>query len=136
MSQTSSPSTGGRLVLYQQTHHERDGTPISLLPLIEQHSGLTHLYVAALHVNDRPGDITLNDQPPSDARFGQLWKEVKVLQEKGVKVMAMLGGAAKGTYARLEKDVRSYIPRFHFRVTQRTNLQTSLKHTTHPSIPS
>jgi hypothetical protein len=30
-----------------------------------------------------------------------IWEEVKILQENGIKVMALLGGAAAGTYLRL-----------------------------------
>jgi hypothetical protein len=98
-------SAGGRLIIYQQTHHERNGTPISILPLIQNNTGLTHLYIAAIHLNDRPGDITLNDWTPDDERYKQLWDEVGVVQKAGVKVMGMLGGAAKGTYERLGRDV-------------------------------
>lgn len=101
----NSHATLPRLVLYQQTHHDRNDHPISLLPLLENNTGITHLYIAAIHLNDRPGDITLNNHAPDDKRHEQMWKEVKVMQESGVKVMGMLGGAARGSYGKLAQDV-------------------------------
>ena len=92
---------GPRLVFYHQTTHDPSGNAISIIPLIAKGTGVTHVYVAAIHLNDEPGNITLNDHPPSHPRYNQLWGEVRWLQGPGVKVMGMLGGAAKGTYARL-----------------------------------
>jgi hypothetical protein len=137
-SQTHPPSsTGGRLILYQQTHHERDGTPISLLPLIQNNTGLTHLYIAAIHLNDRPGDITLNDWKPDDERYRQLWDEVGAVQRAGVKVMGMLGGAAKGTYERLGRDVRLSL-HYYFKARMKLTIDRihSLKHSMGPSTRS
>jgi hypothetical protein len=100
-SQTSTKSP--RLVLYQQTHHGKDGKVISLLPLIKNNTGVTHVYIAALHVHspDEKNPIHLNDHPPDDPRYDQMWSEVKELQDAGIVVMGMLGGAAGGTYVRL-----------------------------------
>ncbi|KAJ9667409.1 hypothetical protein H2201_002610 [Coniosporium apollinis] len=94
---TSTP----RLILYAQTHHTPSGTPISLLPLLTNPTGVTHVIIAAVHLNEGPGNITLNDHHPDDKRFDQLWAEVRWLQGAGVKVMGMLGGAAKGSFERL-----------------------------------
>jgi len=101
------PQTGPRLILYAQTHHTPSGQPISLLPLLTNNTGVTHVYIAAIHLNDRAGDITLNDHHPDDARYGQLWGEVAWLQGAGVTVMGMLGGAARGTFERLSGDEAS-----------------------------
>ncbi|KAF2729443.1 Pkinase-domain-containing protein [Polyplosphaeria fusca] len=92
---------GPRLVVYAQTFHDGEGNYHSLLPLVTNNTGLTHVILAAIHLNDGPGNITLNDHPPDDARFTTLWGEVKWLQGSGVKVLGMLGGAAKGSYERL-----------------------------------
>ncbi|KAF7555532.1 hypothetical protein G7046_g6531 [Stylonectria norvegica] len=92
-----------RIVSYYQTHHDSAGKPISVLPLITQPGiSLTHLIVAAIHINDEPANITLNNHYPSDTHFHTLWAEMRVLQASGVKVMGMLGGAAKGSYRRLD----------------------------------
>lgn len=98
-------SQGPRVILYHQTHHgPNNGPPVSLLPLITQQTGVTHVIVAAIHLNEGPGNITLNDNPPDHEKFNTLWGEVAWLQASGVKILGMLGGAAKGSYARLDGD--------------------------------
>lgn len=47
--------------------------------------------LAAIHLNDPPGNITLNDHPPAHPRNTTLWAEIAVLQAAGVKVLGMLG---------------------------------------------
>jgi hypothetical protein len=107
------PSSGPRLIVYHQTIHDHEGNCHSLLPLLTNNTGITHVIVAAIHLNDGPGNITLNDHRPDDKRFDQLWGEVSWLQGSGVKVLGMLGGAAKGSFEKLSGDdesVRSLIP--------------------------
>ena len=101
------PSSGPRLIVYHQTFHDSQGAYHSLLPLLTNNTGITHIIVAAIHLNDGPGNITLNDHPPSDKRYDQLWGEVSWLQGSGVKVLGMLGGAAKGSYEKLGGDDES-----------------------------
>ena len=48
--------------------------------------------------------LTLNDHHPSHERFTTLWAELRILQASGVKVLGMLGGAAKGSFTRLDQD--------------------------------
>lgn len=94
---------GPRVILYHQTNHlPNNGPPVSLLPLLTNNTGLTHVILAALHLNDPAGHITLNDDPPSHPKFRTLWAETAWLQASGVKVLAMLGGAAQGSFARLD----------------------------------
>jgi hypothetical protein len=94
-----------RLITYYQTHHTPSGQHISILPLIQQPNiAVTHVILAAIHINEDPSALTLNDHSPSDPRFTTLWAELRVLQASGVKVLGMLGGAAPGTYARLDQD--------------------------------
>jgi hypothetical protein len=113
---TSSPpkllptSTGPRLIVYHQTFHDPDGNYHSLLPLLTNNTGITHVIIAAIHLNDGPGNITLNDHRPDDTRFDQLWGEVRWLQGSGVKVLGMLGGAAKGSFEKLGGDDESVRP--------------------------
>lgn len=98
-----------RLITYYQTHHDSSGKLISPLPLITQPGiTITHVIVAAIHINDKPEDITLNDHHPSHPRFQTMWAELRVLQASGVKVMGMLGGAAKGSYQRLDADQEQF----------------------------
>jgi hypothetical protein len=101
---------GPRLIVYHQTIHDHAGNYHSLLPLLTNHTGVTHIIVAAIHLNEGPGNITLNDHTPDDKRFEQLWGEVKWLQGSGVKILGMLGGAAKGSFERLsgsDENVRA-----------------------------
>lgn len=87
-----------RLVIYFQTTHDTSGNPISMLPLItEQGIALTHLIVCSFHINVG-SVIHLNDYPPTDPHFYTLWNETVVMQEAGVKVMGMIGGAAAGSF--------------------------------------
>ncbi|KAF2742786.1 glycoside hydrolase family 18 protein [Sporormia fimetaria CBS 119925] len=96
-----SPHKGPRLIVYAQTFHDPAGNYHSLLPLLTNNTGITHVIVAAIHINEKPEDLTLNDHSPDDKRYDTLWSEVKWLQGSGVKVLGMLGGAAKGSYERL-----------------------------------
>ncbi|KAJ0114959.1 glycoside hydrolase family 18 protein [Diaporthe amygdali] len=111
-----SPPALPRIITYYQTHHSPDGKPISALPLLTQPGiRLTHLILAAIHINGDPHGITLNDHPPSHPRFHTLWAELRVLQASGVRVLGMLGGAAKGTYApdRLGADDDATFERYY-----------------------
>lgn len=103
-----------RIVLYFQTYHD-NGRYISLLPLITNTSGATHVILSAFHVNWDPNNLTLNDDRPDDDKYTQLWDEVLVLQDSGIKVMCMLGGAAKGSFARLDySESRTDVPLARF----------------------
>lgn len=97
-----------RLVAYIQTFKSVDGGPLSLLPLLNEHTGVTHVLLSAVHLNDQPGDITLNNDHPNNTMYDTLWSEVKQLQAGGIKVMMMLGGAARGTFGRLSGDDESF----------------------------
>ena len=100
-----------RVVCYHQTHYNKNGDFVSALPLITEcvdFVGISHLIIAAIHVNERPGDLTLNDDPPDAPKHDSLWEEVKVFQDVGVKVLGMLGGAAKGSFARLDGSDASF----------------------------
>ena len=89
-----------RLVQYVQTFHTPDNQPLSLLPLLNDDTGVTHVNLAAIHVNG-PGEITLNDASPNDTTWDQMWSDVATLQQGGIKVLFMMGGAAAGSYGNL-----------------------------------
>ncbi|KAK5119567.1 hypothetical protein LTR85_007395 [Meristemomyces frigidus] len=90
-----------RLVNYVQTFHDVAGNPLSLLPLLNENTGITHVNLAALHINSDASDITLNDNNPNSSYWDSVWSDVKQLQAGGIKVLFMLGGAAAGSYPRL-----------------------------------
>jgi chitinase len=45
-----------------------------------------------------------NDHVPGDPRYLTLWAELRILQASGIKILGMLGGAAKGSFTRLDLD--------------------------------
>lgn len=92
-----------RFILYHQTHHHED-RHVSLLPLLTYSSGISHLILAAIHLENcsAPHNVHLNNDPPNDPKFDLLWEEVEILQKSNVKIMLMLGGAARGSYALLD----------------------------------
>ncbi|KAL4923727.1 alkaline phosphatase family protein [Aspergillus undulatus] len=97
------PSYPHRIVLYHQTLRPDRGPYVSLLPLLNNHTGITHVILAAFHLNaPNPERITLNDDPPTHSMYDEMWAEVPILQQSGVKVMGMLGGAARGTFSCLD----------------------------------
>lgn len=99
-----------RIVIYYQTHHNPSDAPLSILPLLTApNTQITHLILAAIHLNEPSASsplsqphITLNDHPPSHPRNQTLWAELSVLRASGIKVLGMLGGAAKGSFALLD----------------------------------
>lgn len=79
-----------------------------MMSLVQNHTGVTHVMVAAFHINEDPSHITLNDDPPDNTVYDPLWAEVPVVKEHGVKIMAMLGGAAAGTFVRLDGNQEQF----------------------------
>ncbi|KAF3916164.1 hypothetical protein AA313_de0204714 [Arthrobotrys entomopaga] len=90
-----------RIICYHQTHYHNNSF-VSILPLLAPECGVTHVIIAAIHLNATPQDITLNDDPYDAPKHLPLWAECKQLQAAGIKVLGMLGGAAKGSYTRLD----------------------------------
>ncbi|KAH8917734.1 glycoside hydrolase family 18 protein [Atractiella rhizophila] len=101
-------TTVKRNIVFVQTFHDTSGNPLSLLPLLNEGTGITHIILASVHLNDDPHDIHLNDNPPSDPMFDQTWREVKQLQAAGIKVMALLGGWGDGSWGHLNSDFDAY----------------------------
>jgi hypothetical protein len=105
------PGSTPRLVVYVQTFTTPDKQPLSLLPLLNHETKVTHVILASIHLHEEPGVITLNDDPFDAPIYDTIWEEVKTLQQSGIKVMALLGGEAPGTYTKLngtDKEVSSH----------------------------
>ena len=90
-----------RLVNYVQTFHDVNNNPLSLLPLLNENTGITHINLASIHINTDPSGITLNDINPNSSYWDSVWSDVKQLQNGGIKALFMIGGAAAGSYPRL-----------------------------------
>lgn len=95
-----------RIILYHQTQYSRDKY-VSILPALKPSTGVTHVIVAAIHLN-APDRITLNDDLYNSPKFDPLWEEVRQLQAAGIKVLGMLGGAAQGSYTRLDGSLAGF----------------------------
>jgi hypothetical protein len=102
-------AAGRRVVMYYQTQYS-DGAYVSPLGLTNNDTGLTDLVVAALHLNG-DGSVCLNDDPLDAPRYRQMWTDLKTIQAAGVRVSVMLGGAAPGSFERLETAFATYYPR-------------------------
>ena len=108
------PTWAPRVVCYQQTYYH-ENRYVSLLPLLTHPSGATHVILAAIHINADPHNLTLNDDSPNHSKYEELWDEVVVLQDSGIKVLGMLGGAAKGSFAKLDySESRTDVPLARF----------------------
>lgn len=86
-----------RIVCYYQKHYQ-DGKFVSVLPLLK--TGVTHVIVAAIHINSRDSYDHPKNKP--------LWAEIRTLQHAGVKVLGMLGGAHQGSFTRLDGEIDSF----------------------------
>ncbi|KAJ7599560.1 endo-beta-N-acetylglucosaminidase, partial [Mycena floridula] len=113
-------SAGHRVAVYYQTQYDNRlasnspfGHYVSPLPLLMV---VTHLILAAFHINlNSKTTIALNDNSPDDEFFAQMWIDIGVMQNNGVKVMGMLGGAAPGSYACLTPaNFDKYYPQLAF----------------------
>ncbi|KAJ6581178.1 endo-beta-N-acetylglucosaminidase [Mycena capillaripes] len=116
---------GHRVAMYYQSQYDNNlpanspfGHFVTPLPLIAL---ITHLLLAAFHINFDDVSVHLNDNVPEDPIFTQMWSEIGILQSTGIKVIGMLGGAAPGTYTCLTPELfdtyypvlAGYVHRFH-----------------------
>ncbi|KAJ7173745.1 endo-beta-N-acetylglucosaminidase [Mycena filopes] len=93
---------GHRVAVYYQTQYDNNLAPnsafghyVTPLPLITL---ITHLLLAAFHINFDDVSVHLNDFVPEHPMFTQMWADIAIMQANGIKVIGMLGGAAPGTY--------------------------------------
>jgi hypothetical protein len=87
--------------MYVQTFTTKHNKPLSLLLLLEHETRFTHIILTSAHLHEPPGEIHLNNDPFEARKHDEVWKEVKIPQETGIKVLLLLGGAAIGTYKHL-----------------------------------
>ncbi|MBP2336070.1 chitinase [Saccharothrix coeruleofusca] len=98
-----------RTVVYYQTQY-RGSTYVSPKPLLDNNTGVTDVLVAALHLNG-DGTVHLNDHPPGHSRYAQMWTDLAAMRARGVRVSVMVGGAAQGSFQRLDREFATYYPR-------------------------
>jgi hypothetical protein len=91
-----------RVVVYYQKNHTDTGTYISPLPLVTQNTGVDVINLAAVRMNQDV--LNLNDWLPSDPRYDQMWADLATIQQSGVAVVGMIGGAENQTWENLDDD--------------------------------
>ncbi|KAA2250135.1 chitinase [Solihabitans fulvus] len=101
-------ATGRHVILYYQTQYD-NGQYVSPLDLTSHQTGTTDVVVGAVHL-DSNSVVHLNDDPPDSARYTQMWTDLHAMQQQGVRVSAMVGGAAQGSFQRLDTDFATYYP--------------------------
>ncbi|WP_372667310.1 glycosyl hydrolase family 18 protein [Amycolatopsis kentuckyensis] len=102
----ASAAAGRRVVVYYQTIYN-GSTYVSPLPLRD--AGATDVIVGAIHL-DANSVVHLNDDPPNAAKFTRMWQDLATLRGQGVHVLAFVGGAAAGSFQRLETQFDTYYP--------------------------
>jgi chitinase len=104
-------ATSKRVVVYYQTQYSNgsSGTYVSPKPLLDRNTGVTDVLVAAIHLNSNKV-VHLNDDPPSAPKFVQMWKDLAAMQARGINVIGMVGGAAQGSFQRLDTEFDTYYP--------------------------
>jgi hypothetical protein len=105
---------GKRVVVYYQTQYV-NGVYVSPKAMTDNTTGVTNVLVGAIHLD--PDVVHLNDDPPEAAKFTQMWADLHAMQAKGVKVSAFVGGAAQGSFQRLDTEFDKYYPRLKNLVT-------------------
>jgi hypothetical protein len=105
--ETSITGPTPRVIVYVQTFTVNGDSSenLSLLPLLTENTGVTHVIFAMTHLNSVPGDIHLNDNPYNASVFDEAWSDAKQLQAGGIKVMATMGGAGDDSYTTLASNV-------------------------------
>jgi chitinase len=112
--QASTTADSKRVVVYYQTQYV-NGVYVSPKALTDNNTGVTNVLVGAIHLD--PDVVHLNDDPPEAAKFTQMWTDLHAMQAAGVKVSAFVGGAAQGSFQRLDTQFDTYYPRLKNLVT-------------------
>lgn len=106
-----------RVIYYYQTQYY-NGVYQSLSPIWKhvdrktRKPYVTDVMLAAFHLGyiSNVPYIHLNDNVPGDPMFNVMWPEVATLQNDGITVRMMLGGAAQGSYADLFANWSTFYP--------------------------
>ena len=103
----STTADSKRVVVYYQTQY-LNGVYVSPKALTDKNTGVTNVMVGAIHLD--PDVVHLNDDPPESPKFTQMWADLHAMQAAGVKVSAFVGGAAQGSFQRLDTSAKRKPP--------------------------
>lgn len=102
-----------QIIYYYQTF-------CGLKQILDNPNWITTINLSSIHFGngDNKPYIHLNDNPPDDPIFDNLWMEIAQIQKSGVKIILMVGGAGGGyfylfnnydkCFKLLEKTIRNY----------------------------
>lgn len=99
------PHQARKIVIYYQTMTVplKDLAVAYVIESWLQMETLTHLIVGCFHLG-RNGYLHLNNHTPDHESFTDLWQDKQTLQQRGLKVLAMLGGSCPGSFIVLDED--------------------------------
>ena len=107
-----------KVILYYQTF-------TTLKPILFPGCPVTHIHLSAIHfgleVNNDPY-IHLNNYSPNDPRFSNVWKELKIAHDMGIKIILMVGGAGSA-YQQLFSNFEVYYNLLHNLIKDKTIIQ-------------
>ena len=67
-----------------------------------------YIFMSLVHFgNDDNRYIHLNDYPPDNFIFNELWQELEIASQKGIKIILMVGGAG-GAFQNLFSNFDTY----------------------------
>ena len=92
-----------KIIYYYQTF-------IGLQSILNNPIKTTHIIVSSIHFGKDKNDklyIHLNDYPPQNKKFNQLWIDLKKVYDKGITIMLMIGGAG-GAYSTWFENEETY----------------------------
>tara|TARA_B100001093_G_C26844215_1_gene1021978 strand:+ start:117 stop:959 length:843 start_codon:yes stop_codon:yes gene_type:complete len=101
-----------KAIFYYQTFYDNDNNFISIKPVIYEGSPLTHIHLSSIHFgfnNDSSRYIHLNNRTPNNQYFDKVWQDIKFAKSKGIKIIAMIGGAGGG-FSTLFRDYKDFYP--------------------------
>lgn|ERR1711871_486936 len=92
-----------RIIYYYQTF-------VQLSLVLFSNPFVTHIHLSSIHFgvnNDSSPYIHLNNYPPNDPKFDNVWKNLEISRENNIKNILMIGGAG-GAYNYLFSDFNIY----------------------------
>ena len=101
-----------KAIFYYQTFYDSNKDFISLKPVLYEDSPITHIHLSSIHFGfnkDSSRYIHINNRTPDNSYFDKVWDDLKLAKSKGIKIIAMIGGAGGG-YSTLFSDFKHFYP--------------------------
>jgi len=89
-----------RIIFYYQTFTD-------LKPILYKDTPLTHIHLASVHFgkdDNKKSYIHLNDHDPFDKIFDNVWNQLEIASDLGIKIVLLLGGAGSAYTILFQKN--------------------------------